>query len=960
MLRTMLLAGAAAALAFHPVVAASRSALSLHTEAAGPVAPADLAALVADYTIPYQSFTLANGLRVIVMTDRSAPLVYTSIMYDVGSADEPEGRSGFAHLFEHLMFNGSENVPGDYFAPLRNAGVVGINGTTSYDYTKYHETVPTGSLDRVLFMEGDRMGHLLGALTQATLDEQRGVVQNEKREKDNLPGSIGEYMLRAALYPKGHPYGHAPVGSMKDLNAASIEDVRRWFRDHYGPNNATMILAGDIDLATAKAKVDRYFGDIPRGRDAPPPTATPPVLAAAIDRTLTAPVTETTILRVWPGPGIGSADGAALSAAAELMTGIDGAPLEEALVERDKLFSWIVARNDQTRGGAEFSIRGGVREGVDPQVAGRALDTLIAEFLRRPPAADALRRYKSAFIIPTIRINEGMEARADLLLRAAVFRGSAGAYKQELEQALNLTPGDVAAAARKWLTRPGYRMVMTPGPRMTPPGDEIAGAGSAATAAAAAAVPPVGRQAEPRSGARGALPAIGEPGKLHFPDIQHAVLKNGIPVVYVPSQSLPFTQLILAFPAGRVDAAVDKPEAFDWMFSLLNQGAAGHDRHWFDQQRELTGVDVGGGADDDGVHSALFAGGPTASFGRVLDTAMMMLTQPDFPVDRIEDRRQQNLAALAAVPTSAQMLANTALARALAPGSSAARLAAIPTPERIKSITRADLQAAFQRWVRPQGARIFVVSNAPLSTLLPQMNATLGRWTGADAPAGKPVPRVLPTASASPHIVLIDMPEAVQASVTGGQLLSIPYGDETLMARVANTPLAGEFLSRINMNLREDKHWSYGAVGAFENDPLISSYAVETEIQPDKVGAGIAEIRRDVQEILSTRPITQPEFAAAVENRLRKRVGMYRTSSEMLLGAKLLSDKGWPDDFHTRYDERLKALTLAGANAELRKLLDPAKWVWVVTGNAKVIRPQLDMLGLPVEVVTPAQVVAGT
>ena len=213
--------------------------------------------------IPFEQFTLPNGLRVVVHTDRKAPIVAVNIWYHVGSKDEPAGRSGFAHLFEHLMFNGSENNPGEYFAPFELVGATDMNGTTNSDRTNYFQNVPTTALDMALWMESDRMGHLLGAIDQKTLDEQRGVVQNEKRQGENQPyGQVWD-VLGKVMYPKDHPYHHSTIGSMADLNAAALEDVKNWFRTWYGPNNAVLVLAGDIDVATAKAKVAKYFGDIP-------------------------------------------------------------------------------------------------------------------------------------------------------------------------------------------------------------------------------------------------------------------------------------------------------------------------------------------------------------------------------------------------------------------------------------------------------------------------------------------------------------------------------------------------------------------------------------------------------------------------------------------------------------------------------------------------------------------------
>src|SRR6187399_2388728 len=230
--------------------------------------------------IPYETFTLPNGLTVIVHEDHKAPIVALSTWYGVGSKHEPAGQTGFAHLFEHLMFNGSENAPGDLFAPLREVGATDLNGTTNFDRTNYFETVPKPALERALFLESDRMGWLLGAVDQGVLDEQRGVVQNEKRQGDNRPYGLVFYELLEQLLGST-PYGHNVIGSMADLDAASLDDVKNWFRQHYGPNNTVLVLAGDVDVAEARPLVEKYFGPIAAGPRTDPPAVRIPTLAEA-------------------------------------------------------------------------------------------------------------------------------------------------------------------------------------------------------------------------------------------------------------------------------------------------------------------------------------------------------------------------------------------------------------------------------------------------------------------------------------------------------------------------------------------------------------------------------------------------------------------------------------------------------------------------------------------------------
>src|SRR5438477_7253816 len=261
-------------------------------------------ALVKEVSIPHSVFTLKNGLTVIVHEDHKAPVTAVSTWYNVGSKDEPPGKTGFAHLFEHLMFNGSEDLPGDYFTYLQQIGATDSNGSTYYDRTNYFETVPAGALERALFLESDRMGHLLGAVTQGVLDNQRSVVQNEKRQDDSRPGGLMQYALFGGLFPEGHPYHHTVIGSMEDLDAASLADVKQWFRDKYGPNNAVLVVAGDVTPAQVKLLAEKYFGAIPAGPVNHPALASVPTLAKAKSVAMKDAVATTIIQRYWAVPGL--------------------------------------------------------------------------------------------------------------------------------------------------------------------------------------------------------------------------------------------------------------------------------------------------------------------------------------------------------------------------------------------------------------------------------------------------------------------------------------------------------------------------------------------------------------------------------------------------------------------------------------------------------------------------------
>jgi zinc protease len=444
--------------------------------------PAPVSALVREVKIPYKQFTLKNGLRVVVHTDRKAPLIAVSVWYGIGSKHEPKGKTGFAHLFEHLMFNGSENAPGDFFEPLAQIGATDFNGTTFFDRTNYFQTVPKNALDRTLFLESDRMGYLLGAVTQEKLDNQRGVVQNEKRQGDNQPYGMSWYATLAGLFPEGHPYHHSTIGSMADLDAAKLEDVQNWFRDNYGPNNAVLVLAGDIDVKTARAAVEKWFGAIPRGPAIKDVVAPVPTLPAPKEQTLKDRVSTTRITRMWAIPGETSKDATALAAGAAVLGGLSSSRLDNALVRTDKVAASVSASASLFEDVGIYYVSADVLPGIDPAVTGAKLDAVIADFVRDGPSADELKRVTTSSISGVISGLEsvgGFGGKATTLAEGALYRNNPGAYRADLAELAKLTPARVRDVTKQWLSRPVFTLKTVPGERE---GDE--GGTPAATKAA--------------------------------------------------------------------------------------------------------------------------------------------------------------------------------------------------------------------------------------------------------------------------------------------------------------------------------------------------------------------------------------------------------------------------------------------------------------------------------------------
>src|SRR3984957_5014523 len=406
----------------------------------------------ADIEIPYRKFVLDNGLTVIVHEDHKAPIVAVNVWYHVGSKNERSGKTGFAHLFEHLMFGGSENFHGRYIDAMEHVGATALHGTTSNDRTNYFEDVPTSALDYTLWLESDRMGHLLGSFDQKTLDLQRGVVQNEKRQGENQPYGVVEELVTENTYPKGHPYSWTVIGSMDDLNAASISDVKEWFKTYYGPSNAVLVLAGDIDFNTAKEKVEKYFGDIPAG----PPIGKQEVWIAKMSGThrgtVQDRVPQARIYKVWNVPEFGSADLDYLDLVSDCLAEGKVSRLYKRLVYDDQIATQVRAGIDEREIGSQFVITATARPGEDLSKVEKEVDEELARFLETGPTPRELERVKTQYMARFIRGVDrigGFGGKSDVLARGQAFLGDPEAYKVELKRVQDATAEDLKSAASR-------------------------------------------------------------------------------------------------------------------------------------------------------------------------------------------------------------------------------------------------------------------------------------------------------------------------------------------------------------------------------------------------------------------------------------------------------------------------------------------------------------------------------
>lgn len=923
---------------------------------AAPAEPAPVSALVKAVDIPFEQFTLSNGMRVIIHTDRKAPVVAVSVWYHVGSKDEPKGKTGFAHLFEHLMFNGSENAKGDFFEPLQQIGATDMNGTTWFDRTNYFETVPTGALERVLFLESDRMGYLLGGIDQAKLDNQRGVVQNEKRQGDNASFGLVDYVVYDTLFPGNHPYRHPTIGSMADLNGASLEDVKNWFRAKYGPDNAVLVLAGDIDGATAKPLVEKWFGDIPRGAAVKRIAAPVPTLPKPITKLIKDQVPYTRIMRHWAVEGVNGKDNIALQVAASVLGGLSSSRLDNALVRGDKSAIHVEAGVQSFEQIGLLSVSADVKPGQNVAAVGKRLDALIADFLKNGPSADEVRRVATKTLAGTIAGYEsvgGFGGKAVALAEGLVYSGDPAKYKADLNELAALTPARVAAAARKWMSRPVFALTVVPGPRDNSPamraitGDVTSAMGRGPAHYRDPKAPHPGGPLSV-SPDRSKFPEVGTLAALEFPKIERAKLSNGIEVYFARRPAVPVVRVAVSFDAGFASDPVNARGTQSLMLALMDEGTKTRNSVQIAEEQERLGANISTGASIDRTTIGLFA--LTPNLAPSLDLLADVIRNPAFAPAEVERLRGQQLAGIAAQLSDPDGIARYLLPEKLfgldhpygAPSAGSGEAAVV------SKLSRDALMAYHSNWLRPSKAQIFVVGDTTMAALTPLLEARFGTWAEpSTAVPTKNFAASVPTPMSK--VYLVDRPGSPQSVIRGGLVLDQTGRDDLIALNMANDVLGGSFLSRLNTDLRETKGWSYGVGSRVQDNEARAVYIINAPVQTDKTGPSLSAIIADTKAYLGSEGTTSAELERTINGAVRSLPGDFETSDSVLGAIQKIIWLNRPDDFYSNLPQKYRVLTTAELDATARKSLNPSKFVYVVVGDAKTVKPQLDAVGLPVE-----------
>ena len=933
----------AIALAASGCATAPSSSAPAHAPAKGDTAAID---------IPFTKFQLDNGLTVVVHEDHKAPVVAVSIWYHVGSADEPAGKTGFAHLFEHLMFSGSENHKGTYFSPFEVAGATDMNGTTWFDRTNYFETVPTTALDMALWMESDRMGHLLSAIGKPELDTQRGVVQNEKRQGENRPYGRTDENILLNSFPANHPYQHDTIGSMADLDAASLDDVKQWFRDYYGAANTTVVLAGDITAAVAKEKMQKFFGDIPAGAPVPRQQAWVAPRSTSTRGTQQDHVAQVRIYREWNAPQLGDAENPLLDLAATVLGGGKTSRLYQRLVYQDKLVDNVSVHLQTFALASQFELRADVKNGVDPAQVEAAVADEWAKFLKDGPTEDELARAKTSeragFIRGLERVG-GFGGKAVILAQSQVYLGNPAAYKLDLERTAAATPASVLATARKWVAQGDYTLTVVPAKK---------GADLAAEDKAVKGLPEVAGKPKPVLPAEKkyttakndvdrstGVPAVTTFPDLTFPAVQRGKLKNGIEVILAERHAIPVTHVQLQFDAGYAGDQGRKLGTASFTASMLDEGSKTLDSIEIAKRGEHLGALIRNSAGLDSSSSSLNA--LNSDLPASLELFADVVRNPAFRDADIERIRAQWLAEIGQEKTQPGGMALRTLPPLLYGKDHAYGIpfTGTGTEAAIKSLTAADLVAFQNDYLRSDNVKIFVAGDTTLATILPLLDKAFGDWAApSSAVPKKNLAHV--DAQKKPRVFLINRADSPQSLILAGSLAPSTTAPDYLPVQTANAVFGGTFTSRLNMNLRENKRWSYGARSSVQDALGQRPLLLQAPVQTDKTAESVSEALKEVRSVASDNPPTTAEIDKIKAQRVRALPGSYETSAAVLGALATNQLYGRPDNYVPTLKQNIEAQTQAQVDAAAKEIFVPNSLTWVVVGDLSKIEKPVRALGI--------------
>ena len=871
--------------------------------------------------IKYETFKLDNGLTVIVHEDKKVPMVAVNVWYHVGSKNEKVGKTGFAHLFEHLMFNGTENYNSEYFEPFEKIGSTDQNGTTNSDRTNYFQNVPTNALDLALWMESDRMGHLLGVVDQEKLDEQRGVVQNEKRQGENQPYGKAFTRISESAFPKGHPYSWSVIGSMEDLDAASLEDVQDWFKTYYGPNNAVLALAGDIDVETAKQKAAQYFGDIPAG----PPLVKPDVWIAKRNEEkreiMYDDVPQARIYKTWNVPPRDTEAAAHFDLASSVLVGGKNSPLYKELVYEKQIATNVSAFYYDREIAGMFFLVVDVVAGEDPTNVEKAMDAVLADFIKKGPNRKLLEAEKTKALAGFIRGIQrigGFGGKSDLLATCQTYTNNPGCYRDNAAYLDLVTPAKMKATFAQWIDDTPYVLTILPADKYS-----------------------ANETGVDRSTG---IPYPTEKVNFEFPNLQTATLSNGSKVVLAQRSGVPLIEMDFQFNFGYAQENNDELGYTNFMMGMLNEGTKKYSSLKFDEVLDSLGSNLSFGSGLD--TSVASVSTLKANLSQTLELAKEALINPTFPQEEIERIQKQTLASIIQEENRPAAIAYRNIGKLLYGQDHpyGKPLTGSGISETISSITRKDIVAMHKRAIDPANLTFAVAGDINLDELVDMLEDKFGDWSSNSKTELKELQTI--SLPATRTVYLIDKPNAQQSYIVAGQLLPPTATNEEFKISYMNYAIGGSFTARLNMNLREDKSWSYGVRTRLADAKGQRAMLVTAPVQTDKTAESVAEIVKEYAAYLGDAPITDAELAKGKASKTLRLPGQFETLGALKGAVSNIVTYNRELDYLNVLPNLYDEPTLDDVQTMAQTYIKPDQWTWLIVGDLSKIEQPVRNLNL--------------
>jgi zinc protease len=893
-------------------------------------------------TIAFEKYALPNGLEVILSEDHRLPLVAVNVWYHVGPANEEPGRTGFAHLFEHMMFNGSKHVPGDsHFKFDESAGATDVNGTTGFDRTNYFQTLPANQLELGLWLESDRMGYLLDEVDQAKLSNQQDVVRNERRQsRENRPYGIVDEAVFHLLFPKGHPYYASVIGSHADIQAAELGDVRSFFKRYYAPNNASVAIVGDIDKAATKRLVEKYFGSLKSGAPVSKPSVQTPPITSERRAVVTDRIELPRVTMAWFSPSIYTPGDAVADVAASALGGGKSSRLFKSLVYEKQIAQNVAVYQQSMMLTSVFTIEATARPGHTAAEIETAVNEELARFQASGPEQSEIDRARNSAETQTVRGLErlgGFGGIADRLNDYNHYLGDPGFLARDLDRYRQVTPDQVKTFAQGLTATSRVVVHAVPGPQDL--GPEV----PKGTAAAAAGPGESINADEPW---RSTAPKAGSARTLRVPVPSSFKLANGLTVLLNDRPGVPVVSATLVVKTGSGANPSGKSGLANFTAGMIDEGTTSRSALQIADEVAQMGGSLTTSSSVDSMQASVSSLART--FPQMLTVLADVARRPSFPADEVERQRASRLAQLLQQRENANAIASAVTAAALYGSSHPYGYTELGTEASNKSISVDDMRAFWSQNFVPNNSALVVSGRISAAELRPLVEKAFGDWQRG-TPAS--LPNAAPRTTAA-KVVLVDKPGAPQSQLRAVSVAAARSTPDYEAMVLLNDVFGGLFSSRINLNLREANGYTYGANSQFVFRRLPGFFVVATGVRTDVTAPALSEI---VKELAKMREgATGEELGMVKASEIRSLPAEFETSGRVTNATTNLFVYDLPLDYYARAQTRYAEVNSALVAAAAQKYLVPGKTFYVVVGDRAKIQSEIEKLNLgPIEIWTP-------